>query len=348
MTRKVVIRADVSPWIGTGHLRRCAALGKRLREAGAQVHFLARARDFEWQAIASPGADACVDLDWNATGAADVQQVVEYAGETGADRVILDHGGADEAYQLVLRDAGLRWMQFDGGASMPLWADWVVSMSPAADASAYRPLQRRAQTRLLLGPRYAIVREEFLQPQVREAPPAARRLLFTFGGADDRGACLACLEALRELSAFEISILSGRFNPQASAIRAWLQAHPAVHARLLLDEIDVARRMSEAHIAITAAGTTTFELALLGLPALLIQIADNQRGNAVAWDLLGVAVNLGPLAALDPGTLRRELISLAGDAVRRERMARLGREAVDGRGADRLVQELYPDLKRTA
>ncbi|MBI3096121.1 MAG: UDP-2,4-diacetamido-2,4,6-trideoxy-beta-L-altropyranose hydrolase [Rhodocyclales bacterium] len=342
----VVLRADASARVGLGHLRRCATLARRLRTAGAEIHFLAKTEDFDPALEIGDIAEACVPIDPTLQGEPDAARTAAYCLNAGADRLIVDHYQVDEAYQSVLRDAGIRWLQFDGAANMPLWADWVVSMSAAADEARYRALQRRPETRLLVGPRYAILRDEFLRWRApRPISLRANRLLLTFGGGDDRGACLACLEALRTTTEFEITILSSSYNPQIPSIRSWLERNPAIRGHLLLDDKDVARRMTKADIAITAGGTTTFETAMLGLPALVIQIADNQRANSQALERAGVAIDLGPLEQLDTDQLRDKLLGLAGAPGLRQRMANFGRESVDGLGAERIVRELYPDME---
>lgn len=345
---RLVIRTDASAQIGMGHLRRCAVLGRRLNEAGVGVHFLTKSDAGDLANELSTFAEAWVPLDLGLVGQADAARTAEYCRRVGAEQAIVDHYHADEAYQHVLLDAGLRWLQFDGAASFPLWADWVVSMSPAADAERYGRLQRRPHTRMMLGPRYAILRDEFLHWRVpRQIKPQASRLLLTFGGGDDCGACLACLDALRPVDVFEVTILSGRRNPQVPSIRSWIEQNASQRVQLLLEDADVARRMAEADIAVTAGGTTTFETAMLGLPTLILQIADNQRANAQAWDRMGVAVDLGSLDDLNAGKLRDQLVKLAGNPKLRERMSVFGREHVDGRGAGRLARELYPNMMNT-
>jgi UDP-2,4-diacetamido-2,4,6-trideoxy-beta-L-altropyranose hydrolase len=335
-----VIRTDVSAQIGTGHLRRSLALGQRLSDQGIAVHFLVMGDCPAWALETGRFAEAIAFVDRDEDE--DARGTVQHCRQAGADRLVVDRYRTPEAYQRVLLDAELRWMQFDGAASDPMWADWVVSMSPAAGEPTYRALQRREQTRLLLGPEYAILREEFLEARApRRARPVARELLLSFGGGDDRGACLACLEALRGMVDFRVSILASSYNPGIEAIQSRLRAHADPDAALLVDTPDVARRMAHADIAITAAGTTTFETAAMGLPSLVIQIAENQRGNAEAWARLGVAVNLGPLAQLDARRLRRELQALAGDPVRRQEMADRGQAQVDGQGVERLARELH-------
>lgn len=339
----MVIRTDVSQRVGFGHLRRCAVLGRKLAARGVAVHLLLKAQDVDPSVELSGFAEACVLLGPEVEGATDATRTAEYCHRIGADYAIIDHYQADEAYQRILLNAGLHWMQFDGAARIPLWADWVVSMSPAADVDRYRAMQCRPQTRLLLGPRYAVLRDEFLQwRKPRQVRPEAERLLLTFGGGDDRGACVTCLEALQQVAVFEITILSGGGNPRVPSIRSWIERNSSLRVQLLLDDDNVARHMAEADVAITAGGTTTFETAMMGLPTLILQIADNQRANAQTWDRMGVAVDLGALEHLDAGRLCDQLVELAADPARRERMGALGSAQVDGRGAERLAQELYP------
>jgi len=335
------MRVDVSPAIGTGHLRRCLELGRRLHADGADIYLLVRGDLPAWARGESRFAAAVEPIAQDALERDDAAATLRYCARAGADRLVVDRFEVSESYERALHEAGLRWMQFDGAARVPMWADWVVSMSPAAARPAYEALRRREETQFLLGPAYAILREEFAAarrpPQLR---PVARELLLTFGGGDDGGACLACLDALGGRLDLRMTILAGGLNPNVPQIEAWLRAHPKVEAVLLVDTPDVARRMAAADFAITAAGTTTFECAYLGVPSLLLQIAPNQRGNAEAWGRLGVAVDLGPLADMDGERLRRELEQLAHDPARRQAMADRGRAQVDGAGAARLARTL--------
>lgn len=342
---RVIFRCDASPQIGLGHLMRCRTLAYTLRQAGVRCIMVGPKRDFRVTMDSETFDEWLTRPDWG-TSRQDAENLEALAVKNFCDVAVLDDYRVDEQYQQILLKAGLRWLQFNGKADKPLWADWVVSMSPDSDVRRYRLMQRRSETRLLLGPRYAVLREEFLQWRApRQIKSHACQLLLTFGGGDDRGACLACLDALRQVDIFDITILSGGCNPQVASIQAWMKQNATHRVCLLLDDTDVARRMAEADIAVTAGGTTTFEMAMLGLPMLIVQIADNQRANAEAWERMGVAVNLGPLGSLNAGHLRDQLIMLAGDRKLRERMSLHGREWVDGRGAKRLVQELYPMIK---
>ena len=101
--------------------------------------------------------------------------------------------------------------------------------------------------------------------------------------------------------------------------------------------------MAEADIAITAGGTTTFEVAMMGLPALIIQIADNQSLNAKAWQEYAVAIDIGSFSKLKGHVLKNKAMGLINNSDMRKCMFDKGKMMVDGLGARRVAQFLLND-----
>jgi UDP-2,4-diacetamido-2,4,6-trideoxy-beta-L-altropyranose hydrolase len=108
----------------------------------------------------------------------------------------------------------------------------------------------------------------------------------------------------------------------------------------------MAELMAWAEIAVGAAGSTSLELAFMGLPALLVVTADNQRPLAECLSNYGSAVDLGRSEALDETELARRVQALAESRTTRESMTSAGRHLVDGYGASRVVQRLRGDKVR--
>ena len=287
-------------------------------------------------------AETCLPVDPALDGQADAGRTAEYCRSVGASRLIVDHYQADEPYQRVLLDAGLRWLQFDGAAATPQWADWVVSMSPAANRDHYRELQRRPETQLLLGPHYAILRDEFQHRRKgRHIKPTVSSILLSFGGGDDRGACLLCLEALATMeSIFAVDLVLGSANPRLPSIRNWIARHSKGNIRVHVDTERMVDLMVESDLAIISGGTTAFEAATVGLPAMIVQIAANQREISAAWDRLGVAVDLGWIEALDATKVAGRIAELCERPEHRQSLSLAGSREVDGHGADRIVAAL--------
>jgi UDP-2,4-diacetamido-2,4,6-trideoxy-beta-L-altropyranose hydrolase len=338
---RFLFRLDVSPQVGMGHLRRCQTLALELKRRGAELYFLCRTQDVDISGYLRPVAADWSFCDWSLTPEEDAREVIRSCRTNRIDLVIVDHYHADSAYQKILYESGLRWLQFDGAANYPLWADWVLNMSPGARKTLYDPLRQREKTCFLLGPRYAILREEFhLQhPRMKDCGPV-QSILLTFGGGNDRGATISCLEAIHPFKEdIEWIILLSSMNPHKDDILRWGR-DGGLKIRIILDAEETAAHMAAADLAITAGGMTTFETAALGVPAMILQIADNQAAIARAWQQCGYAINLGPLDCLQPEILRQELYALMADGERRKAMSEAGLFLVDGQGTGRVAQVL--------
>src|SRR5207253_7688690 len=126
----------------------------------------------------------------------------------------------------------------------------------------------------------------------------------------------------------EARVLVGPANQHGAALAvAARQARGAIE--LLPPSSDVAGLMAWADVAVAAAGTTAWELAFMGLPSLLIRVADNQIGTATGLDERGIAVDLGDAERLESKQIAASLADLASDPLRRRSMAGRGRHLID-------------------
>ena len=337
----MIFRTDASPSVGYGHLMRCRVLANALRDLGVAAVMVGPQRSDRTEADAH-GFDAWIEQSaWSAAGD-DAGKLVTLANKYGCEVAVLDDYRVDSEYQKVMREAGLKWLQFDGFAKQKMLADWVLSVSPAASYDRYEPLRERPETVFLLGPKYALLRPEFMEWRPRHRfSETVRKILLTFGGGDDGGATLFCLKALSHLwESIEALILLRSSNPHVRAIRQWAAQNERLKLDIRVDEPEIARRMSEAELALIAGGMTTFEVASMGVPALILQIADNQALNARAWDELGSANFLGNLEEMHEDDLRQRVQMLVGDAERRLSMSQAGKSLVDGLGGRRVAHIL--------
>ncbi len=338
---RFLFRCDISPAVGMGHFSRCLALAQELKDLGGTLFFTCRLKD-----LAVPGElkRLCADWtlqDWSATPEADAQDVIRLCLENRIDIAVIDHYRADAAYQCALHEAGVRWLQFDGRARMPFWADWVLNPRLDARPEAYLPRRQRPETQFLLGPAYAFLRREFnaIDPAVGSIENV-EKILITFGGGDDRGGIEFCLKATETLfPTIKRVVLTTSKNPRLDTIARWMQ-HSKAAGELLVDEPAIARQMAAADIGIVSGGMTTFETTAMGLPCLIIQIAENQKLNARAWHAAGVARNMGSLDALTPKVLRQGLRTLVENPEERKQLVEAGKALVDCKGTRRVARIL--------
>jgi UDP-2,4-diacetamido-2,4,6-trideoxy-beta-L-altropyranose hydrolase len=236
-----------------------------------------------------------------------------------------------DQYQQTVTDAGLRLLVADDfGHATRYTADVILNQNLSARPSWYA--KRPPTTKLLLGPRYALLRSEFRRyvGWRREVPDKARHLLITLGGSDPDNVTAKVLAALdgSELGLDIRTVVGGSYRhelPVPTAIR---------------DASDMAELMAWADVAIAAGGSSAWELAFMGLPSLTLVLAENQIEIAAALDRAGPSINLGEQAAIDAGTLVSTMRGLISDAERRQKMSDLGRQLVDGRGTSRVLAEM--------
>lgn len=258
-----------------------------------------------------------------------------------ADWVVLDGYEFDAA---DLRDAGerCRVLHIADDAEQDAYpCDILLNQNVYATADAYAG---RSNARLLIGPRFALLRPEFnrFADWERETPARVRRILVTLGGSDPGGLTAEVVRQVRaELGDVSLTVVVGGGNPRSQALRAELEGEGST--RVVHAPPDMAQLMAAADLGVSAAGSTTAELAFMQLPSVLLVVAANQRPVAAALDAAGAArlagevIGAGPMV---PGELRRIVRDLAADADARREIASAGRALVDGRGARRVVHAM--------
>ena len=336
----LLFRADASAAIGMGHAMRCLSLAEAYigsGPGGRAVFLMAEPPPAFASRATGTGAEVR-GLAAAPGSAGDVQETLATAGDVRAGWIVLDGYQFDGAFQAALVDAAHHVLALDDhGHAGRYRADLVLNQNAGADPALYA--DRAPGTRLLLGPRFALLREEFRRwpAQRRPVPPRARRVVVTLGGSDPDNVSARVLQGLAGLRGpLEILLLVGPANPHRSELQRAAAAcpHPV---QLATDVPDMAARLAWGDLAVAAAGSTVLELARVGTPQILIVLAENQAPGAAAMARDGLAASLGRHETLDPGAIAAAVVALAGDGERREQLSRRSRELVDGRGTTRVL-----------
>jgi spore coat polysaccharide biosynthesis predicted glycosyltransferase SpsG len=248
-----------------------------------------------------------------------------------------------------LRDAGLRLLFVDdNGHAERYCADIVLNQNLYAHEGLYA--NREPYTRLLLGSRYVLLRREFLQWRewTREIPAVARKVLVTLGGADADNATQKVIQDLRRLERFdlEIKIVVGPANTHLQTLRRETERATG-RVELLTAVRDVPNLMAWADVAISAGGSTCWEMAFMGLPACIVILAENQVPVAEILQKRGAAINVGRWGPEVSVKLWQTVGRLLEESDRRREMSRLGRLVVDG-GGSQCVAETIRDYSGEA
>ncbi len=326
------MRADARPELGGGHITRCLALAEALQNRGAEVVFacnpdapsvVPRLDDGAFTVLTARDRGALpVPAAWR--GRADAAVIDLY------DSTIADERGYRNVAGLVAVYEDLPERSHD--------CDLLIDQSLGASASQYEG-RIKDETTLLLGPQFFAAREEFLA--ARPAALARRdkaelgRILISMGLTDVRGISWRVARVVLEVFAGEVEVIIGA---QAQS-RAALEALTVEHDRLTLtvEARDIARRMATADLAIGAGGGTALERCILGLPSLIVVLADNQLALANHLHDSGAAERLSPSQPIEQ-TLPEALAAMTP-----QRLAAMAHSAMavsDGDGAARLADAI--------
>lgn len=338
---KVVIRADASAGIGSGHVMRCLALADELSRQGAgQVAFLCRdlPGNLNQTILASGHRLTVLPNDETWTVSADALACLASI-ETTSDWLIVDHYELDSVWESTLRQFVGRVFAID---DLGRKHDCDLLLDQNLESAIHELYAERVPygCKKLLGPRYALLRQQFGAARVNRAKKdgPVRRVLVFFGGGDAVGPLLMTLGALRQLggSAVAVDVVLGRSDRVAVENACRDMRGVALHDRVE----NMAHLMARADLAIGAGGSSTWERCCMGLPALTISLADNQDAIAGQAEKIGLSWHLGRVEHLTVEELGLAIGKLVDDAGARFRMSQSGLALVDGMGTARVVQAM--------
>jgi UDP-2,4-diacetamido-2,4,6-trideoxy-beta-L-altropyranose hydrolase len=335
----LIIRADASSRMGTGHVMRCLALAHAWQEAGGLSYFALAEVALPLQArLHDEGMEVC-HVSAVSGSEADAAETVALAQRVDAQWVVVDGYHFSSAYQTAIKEASLRLLFIDDyGHADHYAADLVLNQNIYANESFYT--HRESYTRLLLGTDYALLRREFWPKRgwQRQIAPIACRLLVTLGGADPDNVTLQVVQALEQtkIDGLEVIVVVDGNSQYETRLQSAVQ-NSGVAIRLLANVKNIPELMAWADVAVSAGGSTCWELAFMGLPALTLTLADNQNLNARHLDRYGSTIHLGWHHEVSPLAIAGEITRLHLNVQKRAEMSWRGTELVDGLGSSRVA-----------
>jgi len=339
---QVVIRADASLQMGTGHIMRCLTLAQALQEKGDQVDFICREhlghltefieiKGFKVHRLPlHVQGVVCEQNDEPLINGASIQEPCIKSTRTGSlptktlyhsswlgstqyqdaqdcmgilkvlnpDWLIMDHYALDEIWQAMLEDYYKQLMVIDDLADRKHKCNILLDQTFGRKLEAYQVLVPD-NCQMLLGSQYALLRPEF--PQWREFSlkrrehPEFKKLLITMGGVDTENATGQVLRALTKCNLpkdLEIVVILGSATPHLEVVNEQVKTFP-FKVQVKVNVSNMAEIMATSDLAIGAAGSTTWERCCLGLPSILLVLAENQRIIGELINDAGAALCIG-------------------------------------------------------
>ncbi len=335
MSEKVLyIRADMNPQISVGHVMRCLSVADSAKERGIRTVFIA-ADEQPVSLIKERGHELIVlGSDWQ-NMESELPALEKIIKDNKVENILIDSYQVTDAYLRRVNEL-TRVYYLDDVNAFPYPVYAVINYSNHADDTTY-PV-RYPGTKFYLGCGYAPLREAFKNPHPKKINPTVKNILIMSGGSDPYGMLPKILEAL-PLDDFEtVNAICGNYNGNLDSLKAKFSAHPSVHILPRVEKIW--RYYEEADVAVSAGGSTLYELSSMGVPTITYSFVDNQIPNVRAFDLDGMMPYAGDARGGNvPVRVKKLLEEMDDAAVRSENSRRLQR-LVDGHGADRMVDVL--------
>ncbi len=351
----LVLRADATAAIGIGHLMRCIALAQAWSAKGNAVIFLShcqnsflidriRSEGFYFIPIAKSYPDPD-DLEFTLNFLSQCQSI----NATANSWLTIDGYHFDESYQRMVRDKGFKVLIVDDYHHLSQYCyDVILNQNIGAETLDYSCAFEQGR---LLGPRYVLLRKEFLNHSGYKdtTKETTRNVLITLGGADLENATTTVLKGLNclRLPNMHVKLVIGPTNLNLAALESDLTGSP-IDYEIVRSPNNMPGLMSWADMAISAAGSTCWELAYMGIPAAVLVLADNQEIIAKGLEKSHAALNLGRIEALTMERFEACIRPLMESKAKRLELIQNQRKLVDGSGAERVICQMESENERHA
>lgn len=356
---RVAIRVDLSVPMGLGHARRCQSLAFALRDSGAQILFVSRPMDLDSRDVLSrpfydvqllePAAGTCERFDraapqhasWaGVSWAQDAHDTIAALREWRPDWLAIDHYSFDSRWHTAVRHAlGCRILVVDDLADRDLDADILVDHNWCDDHRFKYGSHATRVSRLLGGPRYALLGPDYAIAQPYSFRPEVESIGIFMGGTDAGRLSETALTACRKIAGFSgtIELATTSSNPNLERLSECCAVSPCT--TLLVDQPSLAAFFARHDLQIGAGGGATWERCCMGAPSIAIIGAANQIPVLRPLSGLGILLAVEPENANAP-TFGRCVGELIESPETRRKLAASARNMVDGLGATRVAREV--------
>lgn len=340
MTLHLVIRADGDGAVGSGHVVRSLAVAKEWRRRGWHVTWVTSQMSSRLRHLVEETVDEVVHVHDTRGSPGDVRSLLAHCVPPPA-WVLLDGYGFSTAYQEALVQQGHRLAILDDhGRCGPWHAELIVDQNLGAGVDTYAAAP--AGTRLLLGPRYALVHAS---PASAQEVTEERRqgIIITLGASAPPDLVEKVMNTTAAVMDEAVTVVLTGDQPELEQLQESAQ-RLGIEVVLELPPQEMAARLARARLGVLAGGTTNWEACAAGLPRIIVAWADNQRPVAMTLQEKEVAWAVDPQQDTFSDSLSEALCTLLEDPARLDAMGRAARGCVDGEGARRVVDEMVRPL----
>lgn len=350
---KVAIRVDSSTEVGSGHLMRCLALARALKDSSVDSAFVMRDHKGNLNhrvveagfSLRSLPLNVCEDPSFlprlGTEANTDALETLDFLNDYNPDWLVVDHYSIGAAWERTIRVAGVPILVIDDLANRNHDCDALLDQNfPPDDPCRYKNLVPSGCLRFL-GPRYVLLNPKFSSERRRlidNPRPTRDDILVSFGSTNNLNLAEITYEALKHpsLQRHRVNLVLGADHDNYDAVRRLFSNRP--NTRLFGPQPDLVSLMSSAQLSIGAGGSTIWERRCLGLRSVVVSIASNQEPLCRMLSDLGMINYVGTLE-----TISSTMVAVACEAELRQPPPDIMSESnspydVDGDGAKRIAQ----------
>ncbi|OKL41320.1 UDP-2,4-diacetamido-2,4,6-trideoxy-beta-L-altropyranose hydrolase [Pontibacter flavimaris] len=332
---RIIFRADGNSQIGLGHVVRSLALAEMLRHDFECVFAIQAPAPELQQQIRQTCEGVIILPTCHHSEERFIHELDAYIAEDVL--VVLDGYGFNTAYQQSIKRKGCPLFCIDDIHRYTFVADAVLNQAGGVESATYKTAP---YTKLLLGPKYALLRPPFLQAatQERTFPTGEVRVFLNLGGADPQNHTLRIARELQRIQRInKVELIVGSAYQHLPDLQNWLQQNPTCRLHQNLSAEEMCRLMHDCGIAITSASGVAYEYASVGGLLFILQTADNQEGLYTFLTQNGLAQKYEQL----PQSINDELPSAFEQIVANQR------QHFDGKSGERL-REVFRNMALAA
>lgn len=353
----IIFRVDASARMGVGHTMRCLTLAEAMRAHGSEVHFVCREHPGnlndllrqKGMLVTALPAQSISELvgdgyaAWLGTAQIeDAEQTIAALKGAKPDWLVVDHYGIDVEWERLLGPHIGQLMVIDDLANRHHVCDVLLDQNYSCEREKCYAGLVPDTCKLLVGPSYALLRPEYAEyrKMLGSRDGEGKTVLVFFGGSDLQNMTGLALKVLTypELRSLEVDVVIGANNPHRQALERQASRRP--RTRVYGPRSHLADLMAHADLSIGAGGATTWERMCLGLPSIVISVADNQRPVSEGLAHAGLIEYIGDASEVLDIKLAGAIKQLIEDRNRRLAFAAKTQLLVDGLGTARIADVL--------
>ncbi|MGL4911900.1 MAG: UDP-2,4-diacetamido-2,4,6-trideoxy-beta-L-altropyranose hydrolase [Romboutsia sp.] len=331
----IAIRADGSFDKGMGHIMRCMSIAKEFKNRNIEPIFLIKKNENTEELLNLSNIKYRNIYSINLES--EIEEIKEIFNEINPEYTLSDSYWISNEYLKSLKNISKMLISIDDNNLYQYPSDVVINYNLHSNDIEFK--LKNNKLKMLLGSKYCMLRKEFQEAIPIKIKDKANKILIIMGGTDINSFSNIVLENLLRIDKnIKIDVVVAKSYKNEHILRCIEKDNNNVN--IIYNPSNMVSVMKGCDLAISAGGTTVYELGCLGIPTILIPQVDNQISIAIKADELGLMINMGKYDCINLDDLNNTVIKLLDNIELRAKMHELCIDTIDNKGTLNVVNEI--------